>query len=651
MAQRLQLIFLLASYLFFSGVLSISILTIENKCNQTVWPVIFSWKSQLTTTGFTLRRGEARALQAPSSWYGLISGRTLCSNDSTGNFTCATGDCESNTIECLGSYGWSKVTYVYFRIDYGGTNSHIISLEHGYNLPVMVAPSQSSPTCFSSGCMADLNRTCPDNLKIFDGAKPTSCSSACKQSRTPEDCCTNYFQSKQNCKPTVYTQNFELACPYAYSYPYNDNNSTFTCPNSTNYVITFCPSSIPDIPSSMAGGKESSVRKLGPILGGIAAVALIIIIVAIVVVVRRRRYSTDENIEAAIMLKRYSYENVKDMTNSFAHVLGKGGFGTVYKGKLPDASGRDIALKILDDSKGNGEDFINELASMSRASHVNIVSLFGFCYEGSKRAIVYEFMPNGSLDKYISQNMSTKMDWKNLYNIAVGVARGLEYLHNSCVSKIVHFDIKPQNILMDGDLCPKISDFGLAKLCKNKESIVSLLDARGTIGYIAPEVFSKNFGEASHKSDVYSYGMVVLEMIGAKNKRRAETSRFNPSSMNFPEWIYDDLERKETVRLVGDHIMEEEEEKIVKKMALVGLWCIQTNPLDRPPIRKVIGMLEGSLEALQAPPKPLFDSHLVAAWETIKDSQDTSSISTQSLLERKALRPGQDTLIVSREEV
>ncbi|KAF8077099.1 hypothetical protein N665_1061s0001 [Sinapis alba] len=340
------------------------------------------------------------------------------------------------------------------------------------------------------------------------------------------------------------------------------------------------------------------------------------------------------------------------MTNSFAHVLGKGGFGTVYKGKLPDASGRDIALKILDDSKGNGEDFINELASMSRASHVNIVSLFGFCYEGSKRAIIYEFMPNGSLDKFISENMSTKMDWKNLYNTAVGVARGLEYLHNSCVSKIVHFDIKPQNILMDGDLCPKISDFGLAKLCKNKESIVSLLDARGTIGYIAPEVFSKNFGEASHKSDVYSYGMVVLEMIGAKNKRRAETSRSNLSSMNFPEWIYDDLERKETIRLVGgDHIMEEEEEKIVKKMALVGLWCIQTNPSDRPPIRKIIGMLEGSLEALQVPPKPLFDSHLVAAWETIKDSKDTSSISTQSLLERKTLRPGQDTLIVSKEEV
>ncbi|ESQ55584.1 hypothetical protein EUTSA_v10024664mg [Eutrema salsugineum] len=632
-----------------AGVYSGSILTIENKCNQTVWPVIYSWESQLSTTGFTLKRGEARALQAPSSWYGLISGRTLCSNDSTGNFSCATGDCESSKIECPGSYSWSKVTYVYFRIDYGGINSYFISLEYGYNLPVMVVPSQSSSTCFSSGCMVDLNKTCPDNLKIFNGATPIACSSACRGFATPENCCTQYFKSKQNCKPTLYTQNFERACPFAYSYPYNDNNSTFTCTNSTNYVITFCPSSVPNINSYAFFFFFSA--------GGLAALTVIIIIVVIVVVVRakntrRKSDSTDENIEAAVMLRRYSYENVKKMTNSFSHVLGKGGFGTVYKGKLPDTSGREIALKILNESsKGNGEDFINELASMSRASHVNIVSLFGFCYEGSKRAIIYEFMPNGSLDKFISENMSARMDWKTLYNIAVGVARGLEYLHNSCVSKIVHFDIKPQNILMDGNLCPKISDFGLAKLCKNNESIISLLDARGTIGYIAPEVFSKNFGGASPKSDVFSYGMVVLEMIGARNRKRAETSRSNKSSMNFPDWIYEDLERKETNRLVGDHIIEEEEEKIVKKMALVGLWCIQTIPSDRPPMRKVVEMLEGSLEALQVPPKPLLDSHLVTAWKTIEDIEDTSSLSTQSLLERKNISTGQDTLTVSKEAV
>ncbi|CAA7042792.1 unnamed protein product [Microthlaspi erraticum] len=648
MAERLPVIFLLASHLFVSGVLSMSILTIENKCNHTVWPVIYSWQSQLSTTGFTLGKGEARASQAPSSWFGLISGRTLCSNDSKGNFSCVTGDCGSSNIECPGSYSWSNVTYVYFRIDYGGSNSHTISLEYGYNLPVLVVPSESSQACFSSGCIVDLNKTCPDDLKVFDGAKPISCSSACRGSATPENCCTGFFKSKQNCKPTMYSQSFERACPYAYSYPYNDNNSTFTCTNSTNYVITFCPSSIPSIPRSVtAGGKR-----------GVAALAVLIITVAIALMVRannakRKSYSNDENIEAAVMLRRYSYENVKKMTNSFAHVLGKGGFGTVYKGKLPDASGRDIAIKILNESKGNGEDFINELASMSRASHVNIVSLFGFCYEGSKRAIIYEFMPNGSLDKFISENMSTKMDWKTLYNIAVGVARGLEYLHNSCVPKIVHFDIKPQNILMDGDLCPKISDFGLAKLWNNKESIISLLDARGTIGYIAPEVFSKNFGGASHKSDVYSYGMVVLDMIGAKNKKRSETTRSNKSSMNFPDWIYEDLERKEAIRLVGDHITEEEEEeeKIVKKMTLVGLWCIQTNPSDRPPMRKVVEMLEGGLEALQVPPKPLYDLPLVTAWDIIKDSQDTSTLSTQSLLERKTLSTDQGSVIVSKEMV
>ncbi|CAH8364095.1 unnamed protein product [Eruca vesicaria subsp. sativa] len=149
---------------------------------------------------------------------------------------------------------------------------------------------------------------------------------------------------------------------------------------------------------------------------------------------------------------------------------------------------------------------------------------------------------------------------------------------------------------MDEDLCPKISDFGLAKLCKNKESAISLLNARGTIGYIAPEVFSKNFGEVSHKSDVYSYGMVVLEMIGVKNMKRVGNSRSENVSMYFPDWIYEDLERKETMSFSGVHIIEQEE-KIAKKMALVGLWCIQTSPSDHPPMKEVVEMLEGSLEA------------------------------------------------------
>ncbi|CAN8275998.1 unnamed protein product [Cochlearia groenlandica] len=328
------------------------------------------------------------------------------------------------------------------------------------------------------------------------------------------------------------------------------------------------------------------------------------------------------------------------MTNSFAHVLGKGGFGTVYKGKLPNEESRvDVAVKILmEPSEGNsGEDFINEVASLSRTSHVNIVSLLGFCYERNKRAIIYEFMPNGSLDKFISEHMSTKMDWERLYDIAVGISRGLEYLHNRCVSRIVHFDIKPQNILMDKDLCPKISDFGLAKLCKNKESVMSMLDARGTAGYIAPEVFSKNFGPVSHKSDVYSYGMVVLEMIGARDRDKFENSRSENSSMYFPDWIYKDFERGEIMsRIFGDQITEEEEERIAKKLVLVGLWCIQTNPSHRPAMIKVIEMLEGNVADLEIPPKPLLGLPPTTTVQGIVEySNETSSFNSISRYEKR----------------
>ncbi|WZZ55931.1 hypothetical protein YC2023_056038 [Brassica napus] len=375
-------------------------------------------------------------------------------------------------------------------------------------------------------------------------------------------------------------------------------------------------------------GSNNRIPKTGAGEKGGSSVFAMIIIIAIVIKAKandRRKSDWDgKNIEAVVMLKRFSYVQVKKMTKSFADVLGRGGFGTVYKGKLPDSS-RDVAVKILKESNENGEDFINEVASMSRTSHVNIVSLLGFCYEGSKKAIIYEFMPNGSLDKFISDKMSEKMEWKTLYNIAVGVSRGLEYLHNRCVTRIVHFDIKPQNILMDGESCPKISDFGLAKLCKNNESIMSMLDTRGTAGYIAPEVFSKNFGGVSHKSDVYSYGMVVLEMIGARDKEKAQKSGSNNKSMYFPDWIYKGVEKGEIMSFFEEQITEEDDEILVRKMVLVGLWCIQTNPFDRPSMSKVVEMLEGSPEALRIPPKPLLSIPAITVQGSAGEVQDTSS--------------------------
>ncbi|KAL4627596.1 hypothetical protein ACB092_05G176900 [Castanea dentata] len=326
----------------------------------------------------------------------------------------------------------------------------------------------------------------------------------------------------------------------------------------------------------------------------------------------KKQTLTYQSVEAFIRnhgplgIRRYSYSDIKKMTNTFKYKLGQGGYGGVYKGKLKD--GRFVAVKVLKESKGNGEEFLNEVASISRTSHVNIVTLMGFCFEYSKRALIYEFVPNGSLEKFIYKDFSTNVDrqlaWETSNKIAVGIAHGLEYLHRGCNTRILHFDIKPHNILLDENFCPKISDFGLAKICSREESIISMTGARGTIGYMAPELFCRNFGGVSHKSDVYSYGMMVLEMIGGR--KNIDVSVDRTSEIYFPHWIYKRLELDEELGLQGFNNKEDEDS--VRKMIIVSLWCIQTNPSDRPSMSKVVDMLKGSLDFLQMPPKPFLSS-------------------------------------------
>ncbi|KAG6392609.1 hypothetical protein SASPL_146833 [Salvia splendens] len=291
------------------------------------------------------------------------------------------------------------------------------------------------------------------------------------------------------------------------------------------------------------------------------------------------------------------------MTKFFKDKVGQGGYGIVYKGELLD--GQPVAVKVLTDTRDDDAlEFINEVASISETSHVNIVRLLGFCFERKKRALVYEFMPNKSLDKFISSPESS-LGLDKLYVIALGVARGLEYMHTSCNTRILHFDIKPQNILLDEDFCPKIADFGLAKLFKKKQSMISLLGTRGTIGYIAPEVFSRNFGVVSHKSDVYSYGMMLLEMVGAKEMAKTTEPIIQSSENYFHESVYEVvLAKKEKI----DDVMRDEKEESKMKMLMVGVWCIQTAPSDRPSISKVVEMLQGSVESIEMPPKPSFPS-------------------------------------------
>ncbi|XVF81902.1 hypothetical protein PTKIN_Ptkin15bG0193100 [Pterospermum kingtungense] len=376
--------------------------------------------------------------------------------------------------------------------------------------------------------------------------------------------------------------------------------------------------------SATLGSSDSLSSKFKLTIGlGVAGVAILVVFVMVLtfrlkkeslskgmlIKLQRGKRKQWERIEAFIIQygselapKRFSYSDIKKITKSFKEALGQGGFGTVYKGKLPD--GRLVAVKVLSESKGGGEEFVNEVASISRTSHVNIVPFVGFCYEGSIRALIYEFMPNGSLDTFICNRASpdkcNQLEPKKLYDIAIGVARGLEYLHQGCNTRILHFDIKPHNILLDASFCPKISDFGLAKLCERKGSIVSTISARGTVGYIAPEVFCRSFGGVSHKSDVYSYGMMVLEMVGEK-----ENIHCPDSQANFPLWIYERLKQGADLNLQG---MTAENEEFTRKMIIVSLWCIQSNPSDRPSMTRAIEMLQGSIESLSIPPTPFLFS-------------------------------------------
>ncbi|GKV16776.1 hypothetical protein SLEP1_g27367 [Rubroshorea leprosula] len=322
--------------------------------------------------------------------------------------------------------------------------------------------------------------------------------------------------------------------------------------------------------------------------------------------------------------KKFSYSEIQKITNSFADKLGQGGYGSVYKGKLLD--GRIVAVKVLSNSKGNGQEFINEVASISRTSHVNIVTLLGFCYERSKRALIYEFMSNGSLDKFINNQRSPEdhqLAIKTLHEIALGIARGLEYLHRGCTTRILHFDIKPQNILLDTNFCPKISDFGLAKLCETRDTIVSMTRARGTCGYIAPEVFCRSFGGVSYKSDVYSYGMMILDMVGGRRKN-VNLEMSHSSEIYFPTWLYKQLEKSEKLNL--DRVIAEEEEEMTRKMMIVSLWCIQTFPSDRPSMSRVLEMLQGSLEDLPNPPNPMNSA------TAVRPPQNSSTTSSSSLI-------------------
>ncbi|XP_019152962.1 PREDICTED: thaumatin-like protein 1b [Ipomoea nil] len=261
MAEFVFVLFVAFTILFISGAYSSAIFTLINNCEQTVWPGILSnaGVAPLSTTGFTLEKGESRAINAPPSWGGRFWGRTHCSHDTTGKFTCVTGDCGSGSAECAGGSAAPPATLAEFTLDgHDGMDFYDVSLVDGYNLPMLVAPrggSGSGGNCTNTGCMADLIGACPAALKLTSSAgQSVGCKSACEAFGEPHYCCSGAYQTPDTCKPSAYSEVFKNACPRAYSYAYDDKSSTFTC-TGADYDITFCPPlDTRQKSSSMSGG-------------------------------------------------------------------------------------------------------------------------------------------------------------------------------------------------------------------------------------------------------------------------------------------------------------------------------------------------------------------------------------------------------------
>jgi serine/threonine protein kinase len=341
-------------------------------------------------------------------------------------------------------------------------------------------------------------------------------------------------------------------------------------------------------------------------------------------VVRRRKNRTTLRLEDQLEIQKFqvqpnlfSYAELKAATRSFdpGNKIGEGGYGVVYKGVLAD--GTEVAVKTLSAKSYQGkQEFLNEAALITAVQHRSLVKLKGCCLERDHRILVYEFMENKSLHQTLFGARAMPMDWPTRFNIALGTARGLAYLHEESEARIVHRDIKASNILLDRNFNPKISDFGMARLFEDHQSHVSTRVA-GTLGYVAPEYAL--LGQLTEKADVFSYGIVLLELVSGRFNIRTD---IRGEQAYLLEWAWK-LEAEDNLLYVMDgKLLDTYVEDEVLRVLHVALLCTQAVASTRPCMTRVVAMLLGDIEL---PPITSGPGFMVGLMHSETPSHSTSS--------------------------
>ncbi|KAK4781889.1 hypothetical protein SAY86_015991 [Trapa natans] len=357
-----------------------------------------------------------------------------------------------------------------------------------------------------------------------------------------------------------------------------------------------------------SGGKSNSptptVVIVIVVVAVIAVTVLILLGLAFYLSSRRRHgYSVEEeamdNISMA-EITQFDFDSVKEATDDFseAKCLGRGGFGAVYKGKL--SNGKEIAVKRLSRNSGQGEiEFRNEVTLLAQLQHRNLVRFLGFCLEGAERLLIYEFVPNSSLDQFLFDPVKRRLlSWERRHKIIKGISRGILYLHEDSRLRIIHRDLKASNVLLDEDMDPKISDFGMAKLFDQDQTRAATNRVVGTYGYMAPEYALH--GNFSVKSDVFSFGVLVLEIVTGQRNSSSGNSDAEEDliSRAWRSW--------RDGNLLIDPTLSSGSRSEMARCIHIGLLCVQEHAANRPTMAAAVLMLNSHSVTLQLPTQPAY---------------------------------------------